>query len=189
MKYTLLLISILIYSIGYGQVAGTTTADFTTPSFNICVNDCINFNDASVGTNISAWNWTFNGATTPTSTDQNPTNICYPTAGTYDVTLAITDDNGTDNVTYQIMVSTCTGGPTAAFAVDTMVVCKGDCISFTDLSTGDPTSWSWSFQGARSEEHTSSSHVRISYAVFCLKKKSGESFNLYWAAVDVQVQL
>src|SRR5690554_8235127 len=25
--------------------------------------------------------------------------------------------------------------------------------------------------GARSEEHTSDSHVRISYAVFCLKKK------------------
>ena len=143
--------------------AGTTTADFTTPSFNICVNDCINFNDASVGTNISAWNWTFNGATTPTSTDQNPTNICYPTAGTYDVTLSITDDNGTDNVTYQIMVSTCTGGPTAAFAVDTMVVCKGDCISFTDLSTGDPTSWSWSFQGAEPSTSTAQNPTNICF--------------------------
>jgi gliding motility-associated-like protein len=123
-------------------------ADFTTPSFSVCENDCIGFTDASTGTNISAWNWTFTGATTPNSTMQNPTNICYPTAGTYDVTLSITDDNGTDNTTYQLNVSSCTSPLSAAFATDTLTVCVGDCISFTDLSAGEPTLWNWTFDGA-----------------------------------------
>lgn len=126
----------------------TPNADFTTPSFTICENDCIDFTDASTGTNVSAWSWAFTGADTPTSTSQNPTNICYSTAGNYNVTLTITDDNGTDDVTYQILVNSCSTPPTAAFSADTMLVCKNDCISFTDLSTGNPTSWSWTFDGA-----------------------------------------
>lgn len=38
--------------------------------------------------------------------------------------------------------------PVAAFAVSDSVLCAGDCVSFTDLSTGSPTSWFWVFQGA-----------------------------------------
>ncbi|PKR81540.1 hypothetical protein CW751_03165 [Brumimicrobium salinarum] len=146
MKQLALFVTLLCVSFGYSQ-----TADFTTPNFNICINDCIDFTDASTGTNISTWDWTFNGADTPTSTNQNPTGICYSTAGTFDVTLTITDDNGTNDITYQVTVSNCATGPTAAFTADTLKVCKGDCISFTDLSTGDPTSWSWTFTDAEPE--------------------------------------
>ncbi|HLV42400.1 MAG TPA: PKD domain-containing protein [Brumimicrobium sp.] len=130
-------------------IPGGTYANFTTPNFTICENDCIDFTDASTGTNISAWDWTFDGADTPTSTNKNPGNICYPTVGTYDVTLTITDDNGTSTVTQQVTVGNCAVGlPTAAFAVDTLIVCEGDCISFKDLSVGSPVAWSWTFQGA-----------------------------------------
>ena len=38
--------------------------------------------------------------------------------------------------------------PVAAFSVSDSVICAGDCVSFTDLSTGNPTSWFWVFQGA-----------------------------------------
>ncbi|HLW29402.1 MAG TPA: gliding motility-associated C-terminal domain-containing protein [Brumimicrobium sp.] len=143
MKQIFLLGFILISSFGYSQ-----NADFTTPNFTICENDCIDFTDASTGTNITSWAWTFDGADTPTSTDQNPSNICFPTAGVYDVTLTITDDIGSDDLTYQITVNNCSSGLTAAFSVDTLLVCAGDCVSFTDLSLGDPTSWSWKFDGA-----------------------------------------
>lgn len=38
--------------------------------------------------------------------------------------------------------------PVAAFAVSDSVICAGDCVTFTDLSSGNPTSWFWVFQGA-----------------------------------------
>ncbi|MDX1652541.1 MAG: PKD domain-containing protein [Brumimicrobium sp.] len=122
------------------------TANFTASSTSICVGDCINLTDNSTGTNISSWDWTFNGATPATSTSQNPSNICYSVAGTYDISLTVTNSNGTDNATQSITVNTCPGNPpTAAFSVDTTIICAGDCISFTDESTGNPTTWYWTF--------------------------------------------
>jgi len=35
--------------------------------------------------------------------------------------------------------------PTANFTQDKITVCKGKCVQFTDLSTGNPSQWSWSF--------------------------------------------
>lgn len=35
--------------------------------------------------------------------------------------------------------------PTANFSEDTTKICIGDCVNFTDLSTGGPTAWSWDF--------------------------------------------
>ncbi|RYM32061.1 T9SS type B sorting domain-containing protein [Brumimicrobium glaciale] len=127
---------------------GGPTADFTSTSFTICEDDCVNFIDMSVGTNISSWTWSFNGANTLTSSSQNPTNICWSTAGTYNVKLTVTDDNGTDDVTYQIIIENCdVVVPTAAFSTDTLVICAGDCIDFTDESEGNPTLWNWDFDG------------------------------------------
>jgi PKD repeat protein len=44
--------------------------------------------------NPTAWNWTFEGGTPATSTLQNPT-IKYTNEGLFDVTLEVTNDNGT----------------------------------------------------------------------------------------------
>lgn len=129
-------------------VTGGPTADFTVLSFTICANDCIDFTDASTGVNVNDWAWTFTGSTTATSTNQNPTNICWTTPGTYNVTLTVTDDNGTDDVTYQILVQSCNQAPPiAAFSTESTVICAGTCIDFTDESTGNPTSWNWDFDG------------------------------------------
>lgn len=151
-KFLIGIFSVLMsLSFTWGQ-----TADFSTLSSNICAGDCIDFTDLSTGTNISSWEWTFQGAATPTSTDQNPTNICYPTTGNFDVTLIINDDNGADTVTQQITVNDCNQGsaPTPVFSIDTLLVCAGDCITFTDLSTGDPTSWLWEFEGGSPAQST-----------------------------------
>lgn len=139
------------------------TASFTPSSTNLCEGDCIDFTDNSTGNGITSWNWTFNGASTATSTDQNPTNICYATAGTYDVTLEVTDADGTDQVTQSITVTSCGTAPTAAFTADTSVICAGDCISFTDESTGDPTSWSWSFDGGNPSTSTDQNPTNICF--------------------------
>jgi len=52
----------------------------------------IAFTDASF--NATAWQWTFEGANEPGSTDQNPT-ATWNTMGVYDVTLTVTNGNCT----------------------------------------------------------------------------------------------
>lgn len=123
------------------------TADFTASQTNLCEGDCIDFTDASTGTNISAWDWDFGNGMT--STDQNPTNICFATAGTYTITLTITDDNGTDTETkVDYIVVTACSAPVADFNVSNTNPCIGDAIDFTDNSVGtNVSSWSWDFGG------------------------------------------
>lgn len=38
--------------------------------------------------------------------------------------------------------------PVAAFIVSDSLICAGNCIQFTDLSSGNPTNWTWQFPGA-----------------------------------------
>jgi Zn-dependent metalloprotease/PKD repeat protein len=70
-------------------------ADFVASSTNISVGDSINFTDQSTNTPTS-WSWTFEGGSPGSSTSQNPTNITYNTAGTFDVTLTATNAQGSD---------------------------------------------------------------------------------------------
>ncbi len=153
-------------SINVNTCGGTgPTAAFTASSTNLCEGDCISFADNSTGNGITSWNWTFAGSSTASSTDQNPTNICYPTAGTYDVTLEVTDADGTNQTTSSITVTACGSGtpPTAAFTIDTSLICAGDCISFTDQSSGDPTSWNWTFQGGTPASSTDENPSNICF--------------------------
>src|SRR3546814_9282051 len=47
-------------------------------------------------------------------------------------------------------------------------------VSLVDVANQNPVNYDWSYTSYRSEEHTSElqSLMRISYAVFCLKKKT-----------------
>jgi len=65
---------------------------------------CINFFDHSTG-NPTSWQWIFSGATPDTSTQQNPTNICYYYPGTYTVTLIVTSATGTDTLVVSPMIT------------------------------------------------------------------------------------
>jgi PKD repeat protein len=85
------------------------TADFVANRTNICVGNCINFTDLSTGTPTS-WSWSFPGGTPATSTAQNPTNICYNTAGTYNVTLTATNANGSNAITKTGYITVSTTG-------------------------------------------------------------------------------
>lgn len=42
----------------------------------------------------------------------------------------------------------CGGAPVAAFESDDQNVCEGQTVNFTDLSTGGPNQWQWTFTGA-----------------------------------------
>lgn len=76
----------------------TPTANFSASQTNITTGSSINFTDLSTG-NPTSWSWSFQDGTPATSTLQNPTNIQYNTAGTYNVTLIVTNANGNDTET------------------------------------------------------------------------------------------
>ena len=91
--------------------------NFSSSDTVLCKNECINFIDNSSGSPTS-WSWNFPGANTTTSTVQNPTNICYPNAGTFTVTEIISDGTNTDTVKNIITVSP---GPTANAGADVTI--------------------------------------------------------------------
>jgi gliding motility-associated-like protein len=56
---------------------------------NICVGDCIAFTDTTVGEPIE-WIWDFGPQVNPiTSTEQNPSSVCFNTAGVYNIQLTV----------------------------------------------------------------------------------------------------
>src|SRR5690606_3645396 len=63
------------------------TASFVPSSTNICVGDCITFNENSTGPGIIGWGWQFASGTPATALTQNPGTVCFNTAGSHDVTL------------------------------------------------------------------------------------------------------
>ncbi len=70
---------------------GDLAADFTASNLTVCQGDEVTFTDNSVA--AISWNWTFEGGSPATSTQQNPV-VTYNSTGTFDVQLIVSD--GTD---------------------------------------------------------------------------------------------
>ena len=69
------------------------SSDYTGP---ICVEESVQFTNTSTYSPTS-YLWTFEGGTPATSTDENPV-VQYMSGGTYDVTLSVTNANGTNQI-------------------------------------------------------------------------------------------
>jgi len=137
--------------------------DFQADQTTVLEGEIVNFTDLS--TNYpSEWAWTFDGGTPGTSTEKNPS-IQYTTAGTYDVALTVTNTAGTDSETKNgyITVNANTQTPTADFEADVTSILVGESVDFTDLSTGLPTSWLWTFDGGTPGTSTDQNPANITY--------------------------
>jgi PKD repeat protein len=78
-------------------------ADFAVSEFMICKGTAVDFTDGSWNGDPTQWAWTFAGGTPSSSTSQNPT-VTYNTPGVYDVTLTVTNSQGTSTKTKQAIV-------------------------------------------------------------------------------------
>ncbi|MEX2482997.1 MAG: T9SS type A sorting domain-containing protein [Brumimicrobium sp.] len=83
-------------------------ADFSTSSTEVCDQDSILFTDASTNA-FPSWTWYFPGGSPSTSTLANP-KVLYATNGSYDVSLVVENNNGTDSISKNINVSIDNGG-------------------------------------------------------------------------------
>jgi PKD repeat protein len=122
---------------------GPPVADFSGSPTSGTAPLTVAFSDRSTGLPRS-WTWDFGDGTG--STSQNPSHT-YNTAGTYTVTLTASNAAGSDTETKAgyITVGASTAPPVADFTASPRSGTAPLAVSFTDLSTGSPTSWAWSF--------------------------------------------
>lgn len=104
------------------------TANFSISDNVICAGECIDFTDQSSNA-PTTWSWSFSTNQADTSNLQNPSNICYSNPGTYQVSLIVSNANGSDTLTQSITVN----------AVDTSVSVSG--INLTSNASG--ATWQW----------------------------------------------
>ncbi|MEM1135537.1 MAG: PKD domain-containing protein, partial [Bacteroidota bacterium] len=138
----------------YIEVAEKIKTAFTVnanSSPTIIEGSTITFNDESTG-NPTNWQWFFEGGTPATSTEQNPT-ITYATPGIYNVQLKSSNDVHADSLLKEDFI-TVRSAFEAQFEADTTFVLEGREVKFTDNSTGEPTSWDWTFEGGTPESST-----------------------------------
>lgn len=114
-------------------------ADFSGNVTTVAPGGAVNFTDLSTGSPTS-WVWSFPGASTPSSTMQNPSNIVYPTIGCYDVTLTAVNSFGSD-VESKVCYIDVTCPP---FAAGFAYTATGLSVSFTNLSINCE-SYDWNF--------------------------------------------
>jgi gliding motility-associated-like protein len=139
--YTVLLIATSQYgctgtkSISLTAVYTKPTAQFTGPS-SACLNDSIQFNDASTGVNQTMTQWQWNFGDGHTSNLKNPKHA-YSTAGTFNVTLIVTSDKGCvsdASAAFSVKVNPL---PVAGYIMPSGCLASGS-VTFTDTSSITP---------------------------------------------------
>ena len=120
-------------------------ADITTP----VTGNTVSFTDLS-SDNPTSWSWSFSPGTVTyvggtASNSQNP-QVQFNAAGYYTVTLTATNAAGSDSETKANYIFAA-APPVANFFVNIINPSIGQPVYFTDLSSGDPISWLWTFEG------------------------------------------
>jgi len=125
--------------------------DFSADIEEDCVPFVVQFTDNS-SNDPTSWNWTFEGGTPATSTDQNPV-VTFETSGEYDVTLAAANEIGSNNLLRSEFINAL-DGPAASFSWTN----SGLNISFSNTSV-DGINYMWNFGDGFSTTSVSPSHL------------------------------
>jgi PKD repeat protein len=115
-------------------------ASFTPSATGVAVDADVTFTNTSTSMTAATYSWDFGDESTA-STAMSPTHA-YDTAGTYTVTLTVTNDRGVSTATENI---TAYDAPVAAFSADAVAVAVDADVTFTDESTNTPLEWAWDF--------------------------------------------
>ena len=131
------------------------TAAFTATPTSGSVPLTVKFTDMSAN-NPASWSWDFGDGST--STDQNPSHT-YQNTGRYTVKLTVTNDLGSNTKTKSDYIMVNGSLPVAEFSANTTTGAAPLTVSFTDNSTGSPTSWSWDFGDGSTSSEQNPSHI------------------------------
>ncbi|MCG8384563.1 MAG: PKD domain-containing protein, partial [Cytophagales bacterium] len=126
-------------------------ADFSVNDSLIVVGQEVTFTDTSQGEPTS-WEWSFEGGDPSSSTAQGP-KVIYTTPGVYPVTLTASNGESSDTEEKKEFITVISEIEADFFVNDSSIV-VGQEVTFTDISTGEPTNWAWSFEGGNPSSAT-----------------------------------
>ena len=130
------------YLIFLGIIPDGVVAGFTSSANSVCEGDQVEFFDSSNG-NIISWDWTFEGGTPATSTQQNPV-VTYNTAGVYDVTLIVSDGVESDTISAPNYVTVGATPPAAGAPTGPSNLCENSLnTTYSTSGATGATSYEW----------------------------------------------
>ncbi len=159
----------------YIRVNGPT-ANLTVSQPSVCINTAAVFTNLSNTDGINAINtrtWDLGNGTRIT-TNTNPLPYIYPTAGTYNVKIIVTDAAGcADSVTKPAIIKVL--NPDARFSVDTPS-CPGATITFNNQTSGtDVPAYSWAFGDGGTSNQVNPTHSYLTTGVYTIRMIVTES--------------
>ncbi|MEQ9022695.1 MAG: PKD domain-containing protein, partial [Pseudomonadales bacterium] len=105
----------------------------------------------------AGYEWTFEGGTPSTSTEATPT-VTYSEAGKYDVTL--NEETRSEMITVLDLITI------ESISADFASIDKGQSVTFSSIYDGNPTDWSWTFEGGTPGSSTNVNPV-VTYEEVC----------------------
>jgi len=138
-------------------------ADFSVDNEYIPVGESANMTDLSTG-GPETWAWVFEGGTPSSSDLQEPPPVFYNEAGTYEVSLSVTNANGSSTETKTDYIVT-GYPPVAGYSFIAELNSDETIINFTDESSNNPAAWEWTFDGGTPGTSTDQNPTGISYTI------------------------
>lgn len=125
-------------------------ADFETEQTTVMVGDEVVFKDKTIGS-PSRWTWFFEGAKEETSVLSQPV-ARWMKAGNYTVSLNVSNKNSSDEIVKENLITVeWYDSVKADFSFDKVKAFDNETINFTNLSTGYPSNFKWTFTPASGE--------------------------------------
>jgi len=145
----------------YITVLSIPKADFVADKTRGGAPMAVAFTDKSLN-GPTAWTWDFGDGST--ATEQNPSHT-YTTLGSYAVSLTASNKDGSDSTSKANYIVT-TLAPVANFKADRQIGRAPFIVQFTDLSTNNPTSWSWDFGDGTSSSDQNPRHIYMNEGAY-----------------------
>ncbi|MCC7301815.1 MAG: PKD domain-containing protein [Bacteroidia bacterium] len=129
-----------------------------------CAPLCVNFTNNTPNAATCSWIFGNNMATSANCSEQ----YCFNAAGTYNVTLTVTDGNGCINTQTLTNYITVFPVPSAQFSMSSsQVTMLEPNFCFTDMSTG-ATSWLWNFGDGNDTTQQNPCHAYADTGSYCI---------------------
>ena len=122
----------------------------------------VSFNDLSENSPTS-WQWDFGDGST--STNKNP-NHTYNTPGTYTVSLLVENAYGEDTKIKSDLVAVIAPPPTANFVGSPTFGDHPLTVSFTNISSNNPSHWEWDFGDGETSNEANPTHTYEEVGVY-----------------------
>lgn len=123
-------------------VSARPKASYIASPTSVLTGDLVSFNGLGSTVTITNWEWTYGDSSFGTG---STTAKSYSTAGTYSVTLKVTGTDGLIDNQQQLNLITVYDKVTANFSFTPSTGKNPLDVTFTDSSTGSPTTWEWDF--------------------------------------------